>query len=87
MTKVLFIITIILFLINLFFLDNVKAYFRRAKAHIAAWNPRDAKQDLEKVMELDKSLIPLAKLELSRLEEMEKIKDSQDKEKLKKLFA
>lgn len=69
------------------FLDNVKAYFRRAKAHIAAWNPKEAKEDLEKVMELDHSLEGLAKKELARLEEMQKNKDLQDKEKLKKLFV
>lgn len=67
-------------------LDNVKAYFRRAKAHIAAWNPKEAKEDLEKVMELDATLIPLAKKELCILDDLVKIKDLQDKEKLKKMF-
>ncbi|KAL1517557.1 hypothetical protein ABEB36_001307 [Hypothenemus hampei] len=66
--------------------DNVKGYFRRAKAHIAAWNPKEAKEDLEKVMELDKSLIPLVRKELSKLEDLQRIKDLHDKEKLKKMF-
>ena len=69
-----------------FFLDNVKAYFRRAKAHIAAWNPKEALEDLEKVMELDKSLIPIAKKEILRLEELHKEKNQEDKEKLKNMF-
>ncbi|XP_066250189.1 AH receptor-interacting protein [Euwallacea similis] len=67
--------------------NNVKAYFRRAKAHIGAWNPKEAKEDLEKVMELDKSLTPLVKKELLRLEEMQKVKDLQDRAKLKNLFV
>ncbi|XP_030749312.1 AH receptor-interacting protein isoform X2 [Sitophilus oryzae] len=67
--------------------NNVKAYFRRAKAHIAAWNPKEAKEDLEKVMELDKTLIPLAKKELLKLEDLQKIKNLEDKEKLKNLFT
>jgi len=54
---------------------------------MAAWNPKEAKEDLEKVMELDQSLESLAKKELTRLEEMQKAKDLQDKEKLKKLFV
>jgi len=67
--------------------DNVKAYFRRAMAHIAAWNPKEARADLEKVMDLDKSLTPLVKKELLRLEDLQKIKDLEDKEKLKNMFA
>ncbi|XP_050301435.1 AH receptor-interacting protein [Anthonomus grandis grandis] len=66
--------------------DNVKAYFRRAKAHVAVWNPREAREDLEKVMTLDPSLVPFAKTELLKLEEMQKVKDLQDKEKLKNMF-
>lgn len=54
---------------------------------MAAWNPKEAKEDLEKVIELDHSLESLAKKELARLEEMQKAKDLQDKEKLKKLFV
>ncbi|CAG9761621.1 unnamed protein product [Ceutorhynchus assimilis] len=67
--------------------DNVKAYFRRAKAHIAAWNPKEAREDLDKVMELDKSLEVLAKRELLLLEDLQRDKDLQDKDKLKKMFT
>ncbi len=38
------------------FSDNVKALFRRGKAHIGAWNPSAAKEDLRRVAELDSSL-------------------------------
>lgn len=67
--------------------ENVKAYFRRAKAHMAAWNPREAKEDFEKVMDLDQTLVPLAKKELLKLEDWQRIKDAEDKEKLKKMFV
>ena len=65
---------------------NVKALFRRGKAHIGAWNPVDAKNDLEKVMDLDPSLTTACKKELTALENMEKEKDAQDRSRLKKLF-
>jgi AH receptor-interacting protein len=64
----------------------VKALFRRAKAHVGAWNPREAKEDFSKVMELDPSLIAACKKELRNIEDMEKQKDAEDREKLKKLF-
>ncbi|KAJ8979591.1 hypothetical protein NQ317_019479 [Molorchus minor] len=41
--------------------DNVKAYFRRAKAHVKVWNFEEAKNDFNKVLELDKSLSILVK--------------------------
>lgn len=69
------------------FSDNVKAYFRRAKAHVGAWNPDEAKKDFQKVMELDPSLISLVKKELTIIDEQIKRKDTEDKSKLKKLFG
>jgi AH receptor-interacting protein len=32
--------------------DNIKALFRRGKAHIGAWDPDQAREDLKRVMEL-----------------------------------
>ncbi|CAH1155775.1 unnamed protein product [Phaedon cochleariae] len=66
---------------------NVKAYFRRAKAHVGAWNVHEAKIDYAKVIELDKSLEVLVQKELCQLEKQIKIKDSEDKGKLKNLFT
>ena len=66
--------------------DNVKALFRRGRAHIGAWNPSEAKGDLERVMELDPSLAAACKKELSALESMEKEKNAQDRDRLKKMF-
>lgn len=68
-------------------LDNVKALFRRAKAHVGAWNPEEAQEDFQKVMTLDSSLTPAVQKELKLLEELQKRKDSEDRNKLKGLFS
>lgn len=67
--------------------DNVKALFRRAKAHVGAWNPEEAQEDFQKVMTLDSSLTPTVQKELKLLEELQKRKDSEDRNKLKGLFS
>lgn len=66
--------------------DNVKALYRRAKAHVGAWNPQEARQDFERVMELDSTLTNNVKKELKQIDELQKARDLQDKEKLKGLF-
>jgi len=67
--------------------DNVKALFRRAKAHVGAWNPQQAREDFTRVMQLDHSLMATVQKELKQLEEMEKNWDEEDKSKLKgKIF-
>ncbi|CAE1225617.1 AIP [Acanthosepion pharaonis] len=68
--------------------DNVKALFRRGKAHIGAWNPEDARNDLERVIELDSSATKDARKQLKILEELKKQKDLEDRERLRgKLFG
>nr|CAI5859102.1 unnamed protein product [Callosobruchus analis] len=67
--------------------ENVKAYFRRAKAHSAVWNVEEAKKDFKKVLELDKMLGSAVKKELAELEKRVKERDCTEKEKLKKLFT
>jgi AH receptor-interacting protein len=69
------------------FTDNVKALFRRGKAHIGAWNPEEAKLDFKRVVELDPTLTNTVKKELKILDDMQKEKDIRDKEKLKGMFA
>ena len=68
------------------FLDNVKALYRRARAHVGAWNPEQAKTDFKRVVELDSSLGDTCRKELRRVEEMERVKDKDDQEKLRNLF-
>ena len=69
------------------FPDNVKALFRRGKAHVGAWNPDEARLDFKRVMELDSSLTNTVKKELKILDDLQKQKDTGDKEKLKGMFA
>jgi AH receptor-interacting protein len=66
--------------------DNVKAIYRRAKAHKACWDPEEAKTDFKRVAELDPSLKKTVKKELDELDQMIKEHNSEDKNKLKKLF-
>lgn len=69
------------------FLDNVKALFRRGRAHLGAWNPEEAKEDFRKVLTLDPSLTNVVQKELQKLEECIKQRNEQDKAKLQKLFS
>jgi len=66
--------------------DNVKALYRRARAHVGAWNPEQAKNDFKKVAELDSGLEVTCRKELKAVEEMEKDKDKEDQEKMRNLF-
>lgn len=63
--------------------SNVKALFRRGKAHIAVWNCREGEEDLKRAAELDPALQKAVQKELRELEEMERKKDSEDREKYK----
>jgi len=67
--------------------DNVKALFRRAKAHAAVWNVKEAQEDFSKVNELDPSLENAIKKELSALENKVKNKNNQEKSRLKGMFS
>jgi len=66
---------------------NVKALFRRGKAHVGAWNPEEARADFEAVMRLDSSLAGACRKEMMAIESEEKEKDREDKERMTKLFS
>lgn len=68
-------------------LENVKALYRRAKAHVGAWNPEQAKNDYTRAGELDQTLASTVKKHVHDLDEQVKRKAEADKEKLKGLFA
>lgn len=59
--------------------DNVKALYRRAKAHVGAWNPKEAREDFERVAQLDPSLAKSVAAEVANLEKLEREKTNQDK--------
>lgn len=63
-------------------LDNVKALFRRAKAHVGAWNPGEARVDFERVAKLDESLEKTVRIQLAKLSQLEKEKKEEDKRRL-----
>ena len=71
---------------NIPFSDNIKALYRRARAHVGAWNPDQAKEDFVRVAQLDPSLELTCKKEMKKLEDQEKAKQLEDRERLKNLF-
>ncbi|KAL4640569.1 AH receptor-interacting protein [Arapaima gigas] len=67
--------------------DNVKAYFKRGKAHAAVWNEAEARADFAKVLELEPSLAPSVARELRAMEERIRKKQKEEKDRYKKLFT
>ncbi|XP_059171715.1 AH receptor-interacting protein-like [Physella acuta] len=67
--------------------DNIKALFRRGKAHAAVWNLKEAQKDFARVVELDSSLESAVKKELSSLEQRIKQKEQTEKTLLKGMFS
>ncbi|CAF0738953.1 unnamed protein product [Didymodactylos carnosus] len=66
---------------------NSKALYRRAKAHVGAWNIKEAKEDFETLLKVDPSLNALVKQELNLLAQAEQEKNKQDKSNLTRLFS
>ncbi|XP_069047498.1 AH receptor-interacting protein [Lepisosteus oculatus] len=67
--------------------DNVKAYFKRGKAHAAVWNEKEARSDFAQVLMLDPSLAPAVSRELRDLERKLKEKETEEKEKYRRIFS
>ncbi|MBN3301143.1 AIP protein, partial [Amia calva] len=67
--------------------DNVKAYFKRGKAHAAVWNECEARADLQKALELDPSLRPSVTRELQVLEQRMRQKHREERERYKGIFS
>ncbi|XP_061101811.1 AH receptor-interacting protein [Conger conger] len=65
---------------------NVKAYFKRGKAHAAVWNETEARSDFAKVVELDPSLTSSVARELRLMEERIREKRKEEKGRYKSLF-
>lgn len=66
--------------------DNVKAYFKRGKAHAAVWNEAEARADFAKVIALDPSLETSVAKELRSMEERIREKQKEEKGRYKNLF-
>ncbi|KAM9849663.1 uncharacterized protein ACBR49_006947 [Aulostomus maculatus] len=61
--------------------DCVKGYYKRAKAHAAVWNEKDARRDFNMVAHLDVTLASLVNRELKSLSERMKEKYWEEKDK------
>ncbi|NXC17866.1 AIPL1 protein, partial [Corythaeola cristata] len=66
--------------------DNAKAYFKRAKAHAAVWNEREAREDFLRVAHLDPSMAAAVKKELKQLGERMRKKHMEDRKRYQGLF-
>lgn len=71
---------IILFGVFFYFSDCVKGYYKRAKAHAAVWNEKEAQRDYNMVAHLDNTLASLVSRELKALSELMKKKYWEEKE-------
>lgn len=65
---------------------NVKALFRRAKAHAGAWNPLQARRDFLDALGLDASLKPTVTRELKAIDQQQHERNVQDRIHMQKLF-
>lgn len=65
---------------------NVKAYFKRGKAHAAVWNETEARADFAKVITLEPSLETSVAKELRAMEERIREKQKEEKGRYKNLF-
>lgn len=70
-----------------FFIENVKALYRRAKAHVGAWNPDEAKKDFQICLELDENLTKSINKDLEQLNQEIKLNDVETKLRYKNLFS
>ncbi|KAM9792162.1 AH receptor-interacting protein [Neosynchiropus ocellatus] len=66
--------------------DNLKAYYKRAKAHAAVWNEKEARADFAKVLELDPTLRSSVTKELHAMEERIRKKEQEEKGRYKGIF-
>lgn len=58
----------------------MKGYYKRAKAHVAVWNEKEARRDFNMVAQLDVTLASLIRRELKALSERMKEKYWEEKE-------
>ncbi len=69
-----------------FLTDNLKAYFKRGKAHAAVWNEAEARADFAKVIKLDPSLETSVAKELRAMEDRIREQQKETKGLYKNLF-
>ncbi|KAK0082094.1 hypothetical protein PV325_011074 [Microctonus aethiopoides] len=67
--------------------DNIKALYRRGKAHIGAWNETEAIRDLKRVAELDSTLSAVVNKELQTFANAIKQKNESQKKSYAQIFS
>lgn len=67
--------------------NNIKAMFRRAKAHAAVWNFMDARGDLNRCLELDGSMSSLVAKCLEDIKVQESMKAREDRARFGNMFC
>ncbi|XP_047991762.1 aryl-hydrocarbon-interacting protein-like 1 [Leguminivora glycinivorella] len=67
--------------------DNEKALYRRAKAHLGAWNPSLAEEDFLRLKSLNPTMGPTVDKELAHIRKLQKDKETKDKDALRKMFG
>lgn len=66
--------------------ENIKALFRRAKAHASVWNLNDARKDFKKCIEYDKNMAKTVSKCIHELAERESLKNREDRERFGRMF-
>ncbi|XP_013145080.1 PREDICTED: AH receptor-interacting protein isoform X2 [Papilio polytes] len=66
--------------------DNEKALYRRAKAHVGAWNPNLAEEDFKRLKAINPTIGTIVDKELEFVKKLRKEKAELDKDALKNLF-
>lgn len=69
-----------------FITDNEKALYRRAKAHVGAWNPDLAEEDFKHLKAINPTIGTIVDKELEFVKKLRKEKAELDKDALKNLF-
>lgn len=67
--------------------ENIKALFRRAKAHAGVWNLSDAKKDFKKCIELDRNMTRTVAKCFQELKVRENLKNKEDRERFGRMFG
>lgn len=67
--------------------ENIKALFRRAKAHAAVWNIADARKDFKKCLEYDRNMTKTITKCFQDLKNREIMKDLEDRKRFGKMFV
>lgn len=66
---------------------NIKALFRRARAHAAVWDIGEAKKDFKKCVEYDKNMAKSVNKCIQEMETRELLKVREDRERFGKMFT